>query len=251
MYFRSSSLILRSYDYAEADRLLVLFTKETGKRRAVAKGVRKSKSKLAGCLNLLTLADVQFYGREHQALVRIIQAQVTTAYPRLKKNLEALAQASRITELVDSVTQDHQPLPELFQLVTQSLALLEAGVPSRQLAIWFELCFWQQLGFGLNLDACYQCKAEDEKMSFDLEAGGLVCHNCSPHGSTWVSLGARRLMKKLTTMNPLHFNRVQIQPRMEKEIRAILDKVIYYHLGRPLKSDGFKTAVDKLTTLLV
>ncbi len=246
MYFQSSSLVLRSYDYAEADRILVLFTRQAGKLRAVAKGVRKNKSKLAGSLNLLTLADLQFYGREQQALVRITQAQVITAYPHLKKNLDALAQASRMAELVDAATEEHQPLPELYQLLLQALAILEAGLSPRHLAVWFEIHFWERLGFGLNLESCYQCQVKDEKMSFDLEAGGLVCHNCSPHGTPAISVGARRLMMKVMAMDPRHFQRLQIQPRLEKEVREFLDKVIYYHLGKPLKSDRFKTAVDEL-----
>jgi len=246
MIFDVNAIVMRTYDFSEADRIIILFTEQEGKVRAVAKGIRKSKSKLAGSLNLLTHTQIQLVGHEHRDLFRITQAQFITGFPYIKSDLSALAQASRVIELIDGIVHDRHPQKKLFDLLMATLNWLESGFDPRRISIWFETHFWNVMGYGLNVNNCYLCKQETEKMTFDLEAGGVVCHNCKPNGRFWISVGSRRLLDKLLTMKSSFLNRLQIQPQLEKEIRRFLDMVINYHLGKPLKSDGFVKSIDKL-----
>lgn len=240
------ALVMRTYDFSEADRILVLFTEQKGKIRVVAKGVRKSKSKLAASLNLLSYNQLQLFGRENQSLYRVTQAQLKRAYPKIKSDLTVLAQAARVIELVDRMIPDQQPLPALFRLILQTLAQLEAGLAPQVISIWFEVLFWEIEGYGLNSRQCCLCKNELGKMTFDLEAGGIVCHNCTPQARFWISAGARNLLTKLLTIKPNVLARLQVQPQLYHELRNMLNAVIHYHLGKPLKSDGFQASIEQL-----
>lgn len=247
MVFETEAIVLKTYNFSEADKIIVLLTKAEGKIRAVAKSVRKSTSKLAGSLGLLTHSILQLSGHEHRDLFRLTQAQLLTAFPSIKSDLSSLAQASRMTELVDGMTHDRHPVPELFALLKNGLTLLEKGLEPGLAAIWFEVRFWQLLGYRLNIESCFLCKQETYKMTFDLDAGGIVCHNCRPVvNRPALSKGARQLLAKVEQINEIYLNRLVIQKTMEKEIRSFLDQLIKFHLGRLLKSDGFRDAVRKL-----
>jgi DNA repair protein RecO (recombination protein O) len=241
--FRSPALVLQTYDYSEADRIVVLFTRDYGKLRAVARGVRRTSSRLAGSLGLLSVAELQLYGHEHRELFLVTQAHLLCAFPRLKSDLENLGRGARIAELIIGLAPDHQPLPEAFALAIQALTLLEEGLPQATVGAWFDLAFLDRMGYRPRLDTCLTCGSDEGAMAYHSTAGGVVCRACQPSGGRSVSTVARRLLQKLLTCEPDWLRRLRAEPVVQEEIEELLDEALYFQLGRGLKTENFRRAV--------
>lgn len=160
--FSSQSIILRRTNYGEADRVISFLTPERGKLSAIAKGVRKPKSKLAGGLELFALCDVTFMeGRGELALVTSARMQqffanILKDYDRMQFGYEAIKQINRVTETVSE--------PEFYTLLRDTLASLDdLAIDWRLVELSFRLKLQALLGHGLNLTTT----RDDSKLQAD------------------------------------------------------------------------------------
>jgi DNA repair protein RecO (recombination protein O) len=178
--YRDEGVVLRTHKLGEADRIVVLMTAAHGKVRAVAKGVRKTKSRFGGRLEPLRQASLLLYeGRE---LAVITQAETLEHYPALRLDLDRLTDALALAEAVDQVAQEGESNPPLYRMLTGALqALAGAEVRSPLLVAAF---YWKLLaleGVSPVLDYCVRCTAEGENslssdlVSFDPVEGGALC----------------------------------------------------------------------------
>ena len=113
--YTADALILRTYKLGEADRIVIFLTADRGKRRGVANGARRPKSKFAGGLEPLTLGRVAYFEREQRELVRLQYVEPTCS-PLKRPTEEALAHVSYFAELIDEWTLDADPAEALFRL---------------------------------------------------------------------------------------------------------------------------------------
>ena len=245
--FQSPALVLRAYDFSEADRMLVLFTRQLGKIKGVARGVRRATSRLGGALGWLSHSDLQLAARgEHGDLYRITQGQLLRAYPKLKESLGALGRAARMAEILFSLTPDHQPLPEIFELAETALNLWDAGISPDKVGVWFEWMFLERMGHRPQLERCQDCGAEADVLAYHAEHEGVSCRACRVQGGLPLSAGSRAVLAKMISGHPAKLPRLSLSPANETEIQALLDAVWRAHLGRPFKSESFQKAVEGL-----
>jgi DNA repair protein RecO (recombination protein O) len=188
--YRAEGVVLRTHKLGEADRIIVLLTLGRGKVRAVAKGVRKTKSRFGGRLEPPNRASLLLYeGRE---LDVITQAETVEHYPALREDLDRLTDAIAIVEVVDQVTQEGEPNPSLYRMLTGALRTLAAGGERSPLLV--AAFYWKLLaleGVAPVLDDCVRCaagrldsdgsghdarKTDIELVSFDPVEGGALCH---------------------------------------------------------------------------
>ncbi len=188
--YRDTGVVLRTYKLGEADRIVVIMTAEHGKVRAVAKGVRKTKSRFGGRLEPLNHVSLLLYeGRE---LDIVSQAESIDSRAPLLEDLDALTQGIALLEAVDQMSLDREPAPHLYRMLVGALRTLEAR-PSPLVVPAF---FWKVLaneGVRPQLDACVSCDSPDDLVAFDLGEGGVLCRNC--RRGTAISPEALRLMR--------------------------------------------------------
>ncbi len=224
----------------------MLFSKEKGKIKGIAKGVRKLRSRLAGSVGLLNQAELQCYGKTHQDLFLITQGQLVTSYPAIKSNLSLLGQAARFYELVDRLTPDHQPLPEIFLLLSEAMQLLESGYAPIVTGIWFEMTLLDYMGYGPLLGKCMTCDQVKDRVAYVPEKGGIVCAACGSTSLLFLSRGARALLEKLRCSKSDTVKTIKLERKMEKEITLFLNAALRYQVGRGLNSDKFRQAVSRI-----
>ena len=116
----AEAIVLRQYSLSDSDRIIVFITREYGKVRAVAKGVKKPKSRLAGSLEPLNHIRLEFYGREGQELSQIRQAELIHSYLGKIPALEQVYAYSYFAEIANEIVQDNQPNYPLFRLLLAS-----------------------------------------------------------------------------------------------------------------------------------
>lgn len=173
--YRDKGVVLRSYKLGESDRIVVLMTEQHGKVRAVAKGIRKTKSKIGARLEPLSHVEVQLYkGRE---LDTVSQVELIDSSARLHSNLDKLTQGMSMLEAVDQIAEDREPSPHLYRMLNGALnALMEHDSPVMLAAFYWKLLAAE--GVSPQVHACVGCASKDRLVAFDIFHGGVQCQTC-------------------------------------------------------------------------
>jgi DNA repair protein RecO (recombination protein O) len=177
--FKTEAIVLRSIRYGEADRVLHLYTAERGRVGAVAKGVRRVKSRLGGRLEPLSRVRLVLHQGRGE-LCTVSQADTVRAHAALRERREALERASQACEAVLRLLDSSDPNPPAYNLLCNELALLDAE-PERACrahALAFRLKLLLAAGFAPELAACASCGAVGQIGAFSPSAGGVVCAAC-------------------------------------------------------------------------
>ena len=175
--YRDQGVVLRTIKLGEADRIVTFVTQAHGKVRAVAKGVRKTKSRFGSRLEPLTHVSLQLYeGRGD--LDTVTQAETIDTFRAVREDLDRITRATALLEAIDQVAQEREPSPRLYQMLVGALRSLAA----HNSPILVPAFFWKLLsleGFHPMLDVCAGCGDDAvELVAFDLTQGGALCRSC-------------------------------------------------------------------------
>lgn len=179
--FAVEAFVLRHYDYSDHDRIVVLFTREFGLLRAIAKGLRRPNSKMAGRLELLRCN--QFLLKRGRSLHRIEQCDTVRHFPGVYQDYDRLMVALAVGDLVSTFCQEMDPHPELYQALSIFMAHLgEENEPLIAL-LTFELYFLGVMGYAQDFSYCQNCGhpfGSEDRHVFHLHHGSLLCSDCNP-----------------------------------------------------------------------
>jgi len=162
---KDSAIILRRTNYSEADRVVTLLTANNGKMSAMAKGVRKAKSKLAGGLELFAVTEVTLLPGKGE-VATITSARMHKFYGAILHDFDRMQFAYECVKLVGNAAETIAE-PELFELLNGSLAYLDAGINTSIVEVWFRLQYLQILGTGINVAADVQGAALQAEARYD------------------------------------------------------------------------------------
>ena len=167
---------MKTDDFGDANRVITLFTKEYGKIEANAYGCRRSRSPLSGALQMFNHISAELTRGTKVDTIR--EADIIHFYDALTKDLERLAYASFLFEIVNRMTLPRQQELETFDLLIKSLPVLSKRNP--KVASLIGACqFMETSGVQLNFWQCVHCGAEIEgDAAISLLDGGAVCMNC-------------------------------------------------------------------------
>ena len=236
--YRARGFVLRRHDLGEADRILTLYTREHGKRRAVAKAVRKPQSRLAGHIELFSLADMYLVVGAN--LDVLTQATALTTYPQLAADLERFAQASWAAETLDRLTPESEADSHLFDVFEIALErIAEAERPGLHLR-HFELLTLDRAGYRPRLESCAECgePLRETTNRFAPAAGGVVCPTCPTDGMSMpVSLRTLKSMRWLLAAEPGSAGRLRTDGELEAELENLMKAYLIAVVG-----SGFRSA---------
>jgi len=237
--YRERAVVLRKLDYGEADRIYTLLTAEHGKVPAIAKGVRRSASRLASALELFAHIDVQL-ARGRGQLDVVTQA-VRLPGARLAADPERTAHASLIAEVADRVSEDRHPLEGLYELTMLALDDLARDEDPRRASAYFLAQALEFLGYAPNLATCVVCERPlaPEPAFFSPPAGGLVCAADHLPGMLSVSVPALKVLRVAAAGDLALYRRLKLEPGLLEEVEAVLEAQIEHHMDRRLKTLAF------------
>jgi DNA repair protein RecO (recombination protein O) len=211
---------------------VVLLTLGHGKVRAVAKGVRKTKSRLGVRLEMFTHVKVLMHeGRE---LDVVSHAEAIDRFKALRDDLDRLTRGAAVVEVVDQLAQERQADPRLYQMLLGALRTLAAR-PSPLVVPAF---YWKVLaneGVQPQLDACVSCGSPGPFVAFDLDEGGVLCRSCRRGAA--VSEGALALVRRILGGDLVA---VLVEPPSPSahEVEVLATRAMEHHLERRLRSAG-------------
>ena len=176
---KTQAVVLRSIRFGEADRIVHLYTPHRGRLGAIAKGVRRSRSRFGGRLEPFFRLDLLLHEGRGE-LLTVTGAETVAGHARLRADSRALDSAARACDAVARLFDTAEGHPEVFNLLCNELALLDReparGTHANQLA--FRLKLLLAAGLAPQLQACAACGASDHLTGFSGAAGGVVCGAC-------------------------------------------------------------------------
>ncbi|MDX1689962.1 MAG: DNA repair protein RecO [Acidimicrobiia bacterium] len=225
-------IVLRSFPLGESDRIVVLLSPNHGKVRAVAKGVRKTKSRFGGRLEPFTHVDLVLY--EGRNLDTITQASVIEAYPRLRGDLDRVLPAGTMVEVVDAVTQEAESAVRAFLLLRRGLDVLEAAPPHPDLVASFLLQMADVVGVAPALEHCAGCGSPDHVQRFSFPEGGVLCERCRTPGAVMLRDGLVTYLARLAAADLAELP--VADPTLSRDAIGVTRRFMEYHLDRRLAS---------------
>jgi DNA repair protein RecO (recombination protein O) len=245
--YKTEGIILRRRNLGEADSIFTVFADREGKFDAIAKGVRKARSRMRGHLEPLTRTRMML--ARGRSLDVFTQAETVTPYRALRDDLRRSAAAIYCAELVDRFTAEHMEHPGLYALILEVFDALEAGAPD-QVVRYFEQHLLSQMGYEVQLDACAVCgnRLPEEEAMLSASAGGLVDYGCRVVAGSGrvVSVRAIKVLRFARGTSIEAFAGVRVDGELAHELQAALGDVVRYVLDRELNSGKFVAQVTAL-----
>jgi DNA repair protein RecO (recombination protein O) len=241
--YKADAIVLRSRDCGEGNRILVLYSREYGKLRAMAHGVAKPSSKKRGAVQLFSRTSFLLHrGRE---LDSVSQCEVLEMFPALRGDLGSISQASYIAELVDAFTPEGEPNGSLFLLLLATFRLLAVKDPELLIRA-FEVKIAGLMGYNPVLEYCAGCGGVVQgQLSFSPAMGGILCEACSPACPDGISCsrGQLEVLKILASWDPARLHQLKVDEATRKRLQQMLQSYLKYHLEGELKSAAFLSFV--------
>lgn len=237
---RVEAVVLRHTDWGEADRLLVLFAREMGKIRAVAKGVRKPRSRKAGHIEPFSRVSLQLaYG--HDVWI-ITQAELQDSFQPIHDNLLKTAYAAYVIELLDRFSYEEGENQALYRLLTEALQRISEEQDPFVAVRYFEIRILDVLGFRPNFFQCVECGREIEPQDqfFSALQGGVRCPKCGLSvASRPLSVRALHCLRHYQRSRYSEAIRLIPPDTVRPELESVLNFYLTYLLERKLNSPEF------------
>jgi DNA repair protein RecO (recombination protein O) len=228
--YRDTAVVLRTYKLGEADRIIVMLSEHHGKVRAVAKGVRKTKSKFGARLEPLSHVRLLLYqGRE---LDIVSQAESVETLAPLMGDLDHLTSGLAMVEAVDQITMEREPAPHIYRMLVGALRT----VAHRSGPLVVASFYWKLLaseGVSPELDTCVVCAATEPIVAFDMNHGGVLCRNC--RSGAPLSAEALELMRMILGGRLNDALDVAAGP-VTHEVAGHANRALEHHLERRLRT---------------
>jgi len=246
--FHLDALILKHMDYGEADRIVVTFSRERGKVRAVAKGVRKLHSRKAGHLEPFT--HTRLFLAQGRDMPIITQAQTIDPFGGLRNDLVRIGYASYIIELLDRFSSEDGANQSLFRLSLEMLHRLEESKDPFPAIQYFELHMLALQGFKPELFNCVRCREtiQPEDQYFSAELGGVLCPKCGPiiPMTQSISMTVLKYLRHFQRSDYQEASRVTIDKVLREEMSRLTRHYITFLLERRLNSPDFIKVIEHL-----
>ncbi|MGE5403913.1 MAG: DNA repair protein RecO [Candidatus Saccharibacteria bacterium] len=231
MHHRVSAIVLKGFDFKETDQILTLFTREMGKVKGIAKGVKKPKSTLRGAVQPFCCSSLYLVTSKDMFIVS--QGKIDDFFGGIREDINKTLQAIYIMELLDKSMIDRDPNPALFDFTLTVLKTMAEGSVNPLLLRFYETKLMKFLGYAPVLNICSHCGEARQLTHFSLRTGGVVCSGCALQvSSTKVSPAALAVMRALLEQNLTVLSRLKVSSSVESEVECALENYLEYYLEK-------------------
>lgn len=245
--YKTEGVVLRRRNIGEADSIFTVFSAHEGKFDAIARGVRKARSRMRGHLEPLTRSKMLLaQGRTFDVFT---QVETINPYRAIRDDLDRSAVALYCAELLDRFTAVHDQDRGLYGRFVEVLDAFDAGAPAI-VARYFEVHLLDRVGYELQLDACSVCtgKLAPEETLLSASVGGFTCAGCraGATGGRIVSVRAVKVLRYIRTATIEEFARLRVDDDLAREMEAALGDVVRYVLEQEPRTRKFMDQVASL-----
>jgi DNA repair protein RecO (recombination protein O) len=241
---KSAAILLSKKEIRETSCIVALYTEDFGKIKGLIKGARGKQAVFGLYLQEFTEYDIVYYEKKRRTIYTVSECDLKKTFKRLNSDLERRLWGYYILELVDKLTPLEDRNTNIYQLLVETLDLLDSAHFLDKTVMVFQIQFLKLLGLMPQLEYCVNCDkklAKDTDVNFSVRFSGILCDKCfgADIQSFSISRGTAASMKMLarTPLNSL--SRISISKNLRDEIAMLINRFIDYQLGEHLKSSRF------------
>jgi len=235
---KTDALVIRQTDYSESSRIVVLYSRDFGKISTIAKGGRRLKGPFDAALDLLARSRIVFLRKSSGSLDILTESQLITRFIPPKNNLRSLYGGYYIAELLNALTEEYSPDPQLFDAAVLALESLMTGERTNETLLLFEFTLLRELGHLPAFDECIACRdpleGQTGPLSLWVSQGGMLCPKCrkDEYAKNTIHPGTLTVLHQLSLSEQPVTNPITVSPQQHRELRTIATAMISDLLSR-------------------
>jgi DNA repair protein RecO (recombination protein O) len=241
------AIVLRQRRLGDADKILTLYTANFGKIDAVAKGVRKTRSRMAG--HVEPLAQATFQIAKGKTLDIVTQVETIESFQALRDDLELLSRGLYACELLDKFTETHEPNFELYRLLLDTLRRIVKRDEIEVAVRFYEMALLDAMGYRPELEECVTCRTRLAAVTnyWTAAGGGVVCASCLIEETAVrpISANAVKVLRLLLHGRFSDVSRVTVSDELNAELERALLEYVRWVLERDVRSAAFIDTLRK------
>ena len=240
--YHTEAIVLSRFELGEADRVLTLLTPHDGKLKAIAKGVRRQRSRLGGAVE--PFAELHLVLARGRTFDIVTSASVMHAWLSLRERLESTATAWYLAELAERAVEERAFAYPVYALLKRAYQLLDDGMLPGRVARWYEFGLADALGMRPEVERCVECDRvleSDEEFRWVPLLGGTMCtrHPSPLTEQSVLSLPALKLLRAYRRLDVEALAGLRLPAAVEAEVEAALRRFIRSVLEREARSLAF------------
>ncbi|MFT5697610.1 MAG: DNA repair protein RecO (recombination protein O) [Desulforhopalus sp.] len=197
---QSDAIVLDTTDHGESDLIVTLFSHDSGRLSAIAKGAKKSKKRFVNKLEIFTYLQIHYQQKNERTLAFLSEAELHNCFPNIRHHLDLYGIASIIREFLLLGIKDGEPDSNIFRLSLWAFQRLDSKESPQQTLVLFLIHFFNYIGYRPDFWTCANCREDvqpDKTYRFNSASGQLICSNCDQHGKTGrpLSYGTIRIIQ--------------------------------------------------------
>lgn len=238
MNFTTNAINLKSYNLSESDKIVVMYSQDKGLIKCVAKGAKKSNSKLGGRLDMFVANKLLLY--KGKSLDRICQAEALNTFNKTRSNYDKLLYSSYLAEVINNFCTENDvnsnDIYNLFYLALEHISNSKNKTEILTYVIKFQLKIMKLLGYEPTFDKCICCNKtiNDDYSYFDIAQGGTLCEDCCRHASNTVRINYKIKDYLITDAN----EDFSIQTKYDKLITENVALICFKFLNKYIQSNS-------------
>jgi DNA repair protein RecO (recombination protein O) len=227
----TEAIILRTYNFAEADKIVVCLSRQAGLIRGVAKGCRKLKSRFGAALEPFTLAKITYYHKENQELVSLGQVDILESHFKMSSDPDTLAGLAYMGDLVIEFSPPFEANEKLYRMVKACLAAVSDSQPDLQVILrYFEVWLLKLEGYLPDVRRCGECHREfsETQLAYLGIDSVFRCRDCSRGVGKSLSRKLQTQLRATQKLGPYPFAQAshEVSPGIHREMAELTHQLI-------------------------
>ncbi|MFD2046095.1 DNA repair protein RecO [Ornithinibacillus salinisoli] len=246
MLEKIEGIVIKTMDYGETHKIVTIFSRKIGKFSALAKGAKKTKSRMAAVTQPFIYG--QFLVYVNSGLSSIQQGEIIQSFRTIREDIIKTAYLAYITELTEKLIDDQSPDSYLYDQLYQTVSWIAENEDVDIPIIMYELKLFAKGGFAPILDKCVHCGTTENLSAFSIVEGGLLCRKCLYKDQQAISLSIAliKLLHMFSRIGLEQVGKISVKPENKLLLRKLLDSYYDRYGGYYLKSKRFLSQLDLL-----
>lgn len=245
MLQKVEGIVLRTSSYGETDKIVTIFSRELGKRAAMARGAKKPTSRLSSISQPFTYG--YFLIQQGRGMGTLQQGEIIDSMRSIREDIFTTAYASFIMELVDKLIEDESPKPKIFTILQEALEAISQEYDPEAISLFVEWKMLPVAGIYPVLHQCANCGATDGEFAFSFAQIGFLCHRCFSVDPYLIRLTPAivKLIRTFYTVPISQVGKLSLKKETKGFIKKIVRTVYQEQVGIRLKSQSFLDQMEK------
>lgn len=246
MLEKLEGIVIKTQDYGETHKIVTIFSKKIGKLSALARGAKKTKSRMAAVTQPFIHGEFLIY--LNTGLSTIQQGEVINSNRAVREDIMKTAFTAFIVELTDKLLEPNEPEYYIYEQLTKTIAWIAEHDDAEIPIMMYELKLYKKGGFAPTVDKCVHCSRTDNLISFSIAEGGLLCNRCTTIDRYAIPLpkSIAKLLRIFLEVGLEQVGTITIKEENKQLLRKLLDAYYDQYGGYFLKSKKFLKQIDLL-----